>query len=60
MGTSRNRGAANPRARLTVDQVGEIRDELAAGVGQSELARRHGVARQTISNIGHGRTWRSP
>lgn len=49
----------NPRAKLTSNQVGEIRALYArGGLTQVELARRFGVSRPTISDIVRCRSWR--
>jgi hypothetical protein len=53
-----NQGKANGRARLRPHDVDVIRRELAGGVTQASLARRYGVAQNTILGIKQGRTWR--
>ena len=47
-------------AKLTLDQVGEIRDILSRqpGVTLTAIAARYGVTRISISNIRDGITWR--
>lgn len=50
-------GRRAPKQKLTAEQVLEIRNALATGCTQSELARRYGVARSTIHEIRHGRAW---
>jgi hypothetical protein len=50
-----NAGSRNGRARLTREQVAEIRE--AVGESRSALARRFGVSTATISKIVLGRTW---
>jgi hypothetical protein len=52
-------GTANPRARLTEDQVREIRAELRRGVGPTELGKRYGVGHGTITSIKSGKNWSS-
>lgn len=52
------RGARNGRARLTVDQVSYIRQQVAAGIQQKHLARDLGVHPQTVSRIIRGESWR--
>jgi len=47
-----------PRAKLTPDQVREIRVELGKGVLQKVLAERYNIARSVISAIHTGKTWR--
>jgi len=47
-----------PGAKLTPDQVAEIRQKyLAGGVLQRELAAQFGVNQQSVSNIVRGETW---
>jgi hypothetical protein len=53
-------GEDNGQARLTRQLAAEIRQDHAAGVSVAELARRHGVARGTITAIVKGRTWLEP
>ena len=53
-----NRGALNPRAKLTPADVAEIR-ALGKGVSQRELAARFGVGPSSIRDIQTGRRWRS-
>lgn len=55
-GTS-SRGAGNGCALLAEDQVLEIRNDLARGARQSDLARRFGVHISTIHLIKTGRNW---
>ena len=52
------RGTAHPSSKLTEDQVREIRRLLKAGQSLAELAKRFGVSRTAIRNIGNGRKWR--
>lgn len=49
-------GESNGRAKLTIDQVAEIRS-LKGRIGQREIARRFGVARTTIQWIHQGKHW---
>ena len=51
------RGSANHNSRLTEQAVREIKLELAAGVGTTELGRRYGVSHKTIERIREGRSW---
>ena len=48
-------GEGNSSARLTRDQVKVILD---SPVGASALAREYGVAKKTIQDIKHRRTWK--
>ena len=50
-------GAAKPDAKLTDDAVRTIRQLIAAGVTQTEIAAGYGVASQQISQIARGRRW---
>lgn len=52
------RGTAHPSSKLTEDQVREIRRLLKAGQSLAKLAKRFGVSRTAIRNIGNGRKWR--
>jgi hypothetical protein len=59
-GTS-HAGERNPRARLTREDVAEMRARYAAGgILQRELAAEYGVAVVTASQIIRGRSWRIP
>jgi len=52
-------GERNPKAKLTWDQVREIRLRYAAGgIRQIDLAREFGVSQPTIGSIVQGDTWR--
>lgn len=52
-----NTGSRNGRAVLDEIKVKMIKQELAAGQPQKEIAVRFGVSRQTISHIRTGLTW---
>ena len=45
-------------AKLTLEQVEEIRRLIAAGVPQREIAQKYGVNRRTIFEIKTGKSWR--
>lgn len=51
-------GEKHHQARLTADQVREIRRQSRAGVTRKELAQRYGVAVPTIDSIIYRQTWR--
>lgn len=51
-------GDRNPAAKLTADDVREIRAGLSRGLTQSALAERFGVEQTNISMIKRGATWR--
>ena len=53
------RGSEHPNARLTRDDVIEIRQRLSAGEGQAALAECFGVSTTCICNISTGRRWSS-
>lgn len=50
-------GERNPMAKLTWEDVAEIRARHAAGESRSEIAERFGVTRGTVWLIYSGRTW---
>jgi len=50
-------GAKNPLAKLTEDQVREIRRRLAGGEKQAVLAAEFGVTQGGVSLIRRRRTW---
>jgi hypothetical protein len=51
-------GARSTLAKLTEDDVHEIRRLLRAGLPQTEIAKRFGVSQPSIGNINTGKTWR--
>lgn len=51
------RGEANPRARLTDDQVRAIRSRRAAGEISSELAAEFGITRRMVNLIASRQRW---
>jgi len=51
-------GETNGRAKLTRKQTALIKIDYSAGVGISELARRHKVSRPTIYRVLKGLTWK--
>jgi hypothetical protein len=52
-----SQGERNGRARLTWEQVREIRRRWAAGEQQIALAREFGIGSTTVGHIVHGRRW---
>lgn len=50
-------GAAHGRAKLTWEQVAEIRKKHASGTSQRALSREYGVAKNNISRIVKGIGW---
>lgn len=59
LGRRTPRGEQNGHAKLTANQVCEIRRQLARGEFQRVIAARFGVARPTISHIARGTAWRT-
>lgn len=57
VGISRNQGAKNGNARLTAEQVEEVREALARKVPQRKIAARFGVSQHTVYSINTNRTW---
>ncbi|HEU4986833.1 MAG TPA: HNH endonuclease [Rhizobiaceae bacterium] len=53
----RLKGEANGAAKLTIDQVRQIRERLARGSTQRRLAERFGVSQSAISKIARGASW---
>lgn len=56
-GSRSNRGERNSRARLTVDDVHEIRLLHAAGRSRRELANRFGISPGHVNRIASGQGW---
>jgi DNA invertase Pin-like site-specific DNA recombinase len=54
----RMRGEEHPRARLTSEQVKQIRGLLSRGESTLRIARNYGVARHAITAIRDAETWR--
>lgn len=52
-----NRGERNPSAKLTMDQVEEVRQRCREGERQVDLAGAYGVSQSTISAIANGKRW---
>lgn len=55
--TAFQRGEKHPKARLTDQQVRDIRTRLAAGMPSNMLAAEYGVAQSTIRDVKKGITW---
>lgn len=51
------RGESNGSAKLTASQVLDIRERLAAGAVQLDVARAYGVSQSAVSNIKRGKAW---
>ncbi len=54
---SRPRGEHNPAAKLTNEQVRDIRTRYAAGASKAELGRLFGVSHRSIRDIVNGKKW---
>ena len=54
------RGAKNPTAKLTRQDVYEIRQMLQQQIYQRVIAMKYGIARSTVSHIKTGRDWSRP
>lgn len=52
-----NHGERNPRAKITEDDVREIRIAAAAGETNRSIADRYGIAHNTVSIIVHRLSW---
>lgn len=50
-------GGRNPSARLTDEDVAEVRHRLSAGVSHRLIAAAFGVSKGAITKINRGRTW---
>jgi len=50
-------GERNGRARLTHDQVRELRERMAAGAAVSQLSSEYGIPASTLRKIRSGATW---
>lgn len=50
-------GESNPSAKLTEAQVVEIREAIASGVKQRDIATKYGVGQSSISRIKRGTHW---
>ena len=51
------KGEKNPSARLTKNQIGDIRGRLLVGERQKSIAMVFGVTQETISYINTGKIW---
>jgi hypothetical protein len=52
-------GEKNGRAKLTLEQVTQIKADIASGMTTVQVGIKHNTPRATISMIRHGFTWRS-
>jgi hypothetical protein len=57
-GRAYQRGAARPAAKLTDDQIVEIRQAYAHGCKQIDIANEHGITQGLVSLIVNGKRWR--
>lgn len=51
------RGERNPMAKATAAMVTQIRDAVAAGAKQIDVAREHGLSKMTVSRIVRKESW---
>jgi hypothetical protein len=51
------RGDKNPNAKMTNNQVLEIKASIKAGLRNCEIAKRFGMNPDTVSHIRHGKLW---
>ena len=51
------RGSVHPQAKLTEDDVLDIRGMIAEGLGRKEIAEKHGITVGTVSDIKHKKSW---
>jgi DNA invertase Pin-like site-specific DNA recombinase len=57
-GPQRPRGESVSTAKLTANQVREIRRRFAGGTAQSRLAKEYGIPKANIHRIVRRKTWR--
>ena len=50
-------GSRNVSARLTEEQVKELREQAGRGTGREELAQRYGISKDTVSRIVRRKLW---
>jgi DNA invertase Pin-like site-specific DNA recombinase len=55
----RLRGEQNPQAKVTADQVRQMRAEATTGDSTRVLARRYGISRSTVRRILAGVKWQA-
>lgn len=58
-GNMRNDGELNPRAKLTEDDVRQIRRRAAEGVSQYKLAKEYGLNQSTVSSVVLRKSWQN-
>lgn len=52
------KGTANPRAKITEEQVHLIRRDLASGISPTAIAANRSVPRRAVYSLKYGHTWR--
>lgn len=52
-------GERHSSAKLTSNQVREIRSKIACGHKQKNIAKEYGIGQSHVSMIGHGKIWRT-
>lgn len=50
-------GSRNVAARLTEDQVRELREQAGRGTGREALAQQYGISKDTVSRIIRRKLW---
>ncbi len=51
-------GVNNPRAKLTLESVSSVREQLSVGRSERKIAEQFGVSKGTIRSIKIGKTWK--
>lgn len=51
------KGEKNPQAKLTKEQVDQIRELITQGIPGKEIAKQFAVSSSAISRIKRGKTW---
>lgn len=57
-GRAYQKGAARPAAKLTDDRIVEIREAVAHGAKQVDVAAEYGISQGLVSGIVNGHRWR--
>lgn len=57
-GRAYQKGAARPAAKLTDDQIVEIRQAVAHGAKQVDVAAEYGISQGLVSGIVNGHRWK--
>ena len=57
-GPGYQKGSARPAAKLTEQDVAQIRQDAAAGMKQRDIAAAYGISQGLVSGIVNGTRWR--